>query len=240
MRMLGKRLGGSVTVAGRESGKPSQRLRVVGRMMLSAGPLDTAITPGRGAVIDFEVIRRQYPTDAPQVFLVRLDPATDRVQAIDTLQRRFPGSVVRPLPHPDIETVHRVGYLPALLAALVALLAVGTVTHALVSSVHRRRHDLAVLKTLGFLPRQVSATIAWQATAFATAAVLAGLPLGVAVGRWAWRLVATQLGVVPEPVVPPLQVVAIVSGVLVAANLIAAGPAWVAGRVRPALVLRSE
>jgi hypothetical protein len=240
MRMLGRRLGDSVTVAGREPGKPPQRLRVVGRMVLSAGPLDTGITPGRGAVIDFEVVRRQYPSDVPQVFLVRLDPAADRVRAIDTLQRRFPGSVVRPLPHPDIETVRRVGYLPALLASLVALLAVGTVTHALVSSVRRRRRDLAVLKTLGFLPRQVSATIAWQATAFAAAAVLAGLPLGIAVGRWAWRLVATQLGVVPEPVVPPLQAVAIASGVLLAANLIAAGPGWVAGRVRPALVLRSE
>jgi hypothetical protein len=240
MRTLGKRLGDSVTVAGREPGKPSQRLRVVGRMVLSAGPLDTAITPGRGAVTDFDVVRRQYPADAPQVFLVRLDPQADRAGAIDTLQRRFPGSVVRPLPHPDIETVQRVGYLPTLLAALVALLAVGTVTHALVSSVRRRRRDLAVLKTLGFLPRQVSATIAWQATAFATAAVLAGLPLGVAVGRWAWRLVATQLGVVPQPVVSPLQAVAIVSGVLLAANLIAAGPGWVAGRVRPALVLRSE
>jgi ABC-type lipoprotein release transport system permease subunit len=240
MRTLGKRLGDSVTVAGREPGKPSQRLRVVGRMVLSAGPLDTAITPGRGAVVDFEVVRRQYPGDVPQVFLVRLDPAADRARAIDMLQRRFPGSVVRPLPHPDIETVRRVGYLPALLAALVALLAVGTVTHALVSSVRRRRRDLAVLKTLGFLPRQVSATIAWQATAFAAAAVLAGLPLGVAVGRWAWRLVATQLGVVPKPVVPPLQAVAIVTGVLVAANVIAAGPGWVAGRVRPGLVLRSE
>jgi ABC-type lipoprotein release transport system permease subunit len=240
MRTLGKHLGDSVTVAALEPGKPSRRLRVVGRMVLSAGPLDTAITPGRGAVIDFEAVRSEYPDDAPQVFLVRLDPAADRAGAVDTLQRRFPGSVVRPLPHPDIESVRRVGYLPALLAALVALLAVGTVTHALVSSVRRRRRDLAVLKALGFLPRQVSATIAWQATAFATAAVLAGLPLGVAIGRWAWRLVATQLGVVPEPVVPPLQAAAIVSGVLLAANLIAAGPGWVAGRVRPALVLRSE
>jgi hypothetical protein len=240
MRMLGKRLGDSVSVAGREPGKPPQRLRVVGRMVLSAGPLDTAITPGRGAVIDFEVVRRQYPADAPQVLLVRLNPAADRTRAIDMLQRRFPGSVVRPLPHPDIETVQRVGYLPALLAALVALLAVGTVTHALVSSVRRRRRDLAVLKTLGLLPRQVSATVAWQATTFATAAVLAGLPVGVAVGRWAWRLVAVQLGVVPEPSVPPLQVLAIVGGVFLATNLIAAGPGWAAGRLRPALVLRSE
>jgi ABC-type lipoprotein release transport system permease subunit len=108
------------------------------------------------------------------------------------------------------------------------------------SSVRRRRRDLAVLKTLGFLPRQVWATVAWQATAFATMAVLAGLPLGVAIGRWAWRLVAVQLGVVPEPALPPLQILAVAGGAILAGNLIAAGPGWVAGRLRPALVLRSE
>jgi predicted lysophospholipase L1 biosynthesis ABC-type transport system permease subunit len=239
MRQLDKHIGNTVTLAG-SPGKPSQRLRVVGRMVLSAGALDSAIAPGKGAVVDFEVIRRLMPGVAPQVFLVQLDPAVDRGRTVNGLQRVFPGTLVRPLPHPDISDVQRVGYLPRLLAALVALLALGTVTHALVSSTLRRRRDLAVLKTLGFLRRQVSATLAWQATAFATAAILAGLPLGIAVGRWAWWLVAGQLGVVTEPVVPPLGVLAVAGGALLVANLIAATPGWVAGRLRPALVLRSE
>jgi hypothetical protein len=239
MRQLDKHIGNTVTLAGSPR-QPSQRLRVVGRMVLSAGALDSAIAPGKGAVVDFEVARRLTPGVAPQVFLVRLDPAVDRGRTVNGLQRVFPGTLVRPLPHPDISDVQRVGYLPRLLAALVALLALGTVTHALVSSTLRRRRDLAVLKTLGFLRRQVSATLAWQATAFATAAILAGLPLGIAVGRWAWWLVAGQLGVVTEPVVPPLGVLAVAGGALLVANLIAATPGWVAGRLRPALVLRSE
>jgi FtsX-like permease family len=242
LRGLGKQIGDPVSMT-LAPGHPSQRLRVVGRMVLSAGPMDTAISPGKGVVMDFDTVRRlapEIPGAAPQVFLVRLDPAADQRRAVEALQRAFPGTVVRPLPHPDIDNVRRIIYLPALLAGLMASLALGTVTHALVSSVRRRRGDLAVLKVLGFVPRQVSATVAWQATAFAMMAVLAGLPLGVAVGRWAWRLVATQLGVVPESVVPSLQVATIVGGVLLAANLIAAGPGWVAGRVRPALVLRSE
>ena len=239
LRRLGKHIGDTVALAV-SPGQLSQRRRVVGRMVLSAGPLDSAIAPGKGAVVDIEAFRRLAPEVAPQVFLVRLDPATDRSRTIDGLQRAFPGTLIRPLAHPDISDVQRVGYLPGLLAGLVALLALGTVTHALVSSVRRRRRDLAVLKTLGFLQRQVSATVAWQATAFATAALLAGVPLGVAGGRWAWRLVATSLGVVPEPVVPPLGVLAIAAGALLTANLIAAGPGWVAGRLRPAFVLRSE
>jgi hypothetical protein len=239
LRTLGKHVGDTVAMAV-DAGQPSRRLRVVGRMVLSAGPLDTAIAPGKGAVVDFEVFRRLAPETAVQVFLVRLDPAVDRGRTVDGLRRAFPGTVVRPLAHPDISDLQRVGYLPGLLAALVVLLALGTVTHALVSSTRRRRRDLAILKTLGFLRRQVSATVAWQATAFATAAVLVGLPLGVAVGRWAWQLVAVQLGVVPEPIVPPLGVLAIAGGALLAANLIAAMPGWVAGRLLPALVLRSE
>jgi hypothetical protein len=244
LRQLGKQLGDTVTVAF-APGQPPQRLRVVGRMVLSVGPMDTAIAPSKGMVIDFEAVRRLAPPDpsfapVPQVFLVRLDPAADRSRTVDALQQAFPGTVVRPLPHPDIENVRRILYLPTLLAGLVALLALGTVTHALVSSVRRRRRDLAILKTLGFLPRQVSATVAWQATAFATMAVLAGLPLGIAIGRWAWQLVASQLGVVSAPYLPPLQVLAVVSGALLAANLVGAGPGWVAGRLRPALVLHSE
>jgi FtsX-like permease family len=239
LRALGKHVGDTVAVA-TAVGQPSRRLQVVGRMVLSAGPLDTAIAPGKGAVIEMGEARRTDPEVAAQTFFVSLDPHSDHGRAVDELQRLFPGTVVHPLPHPDIDDITRVGYLPGLLAALVALLALGTVTHALASSVRRGRHDLAVLKTLGFLRRQVSATVAWQATVFAVAAVLAGVPLGIASGRWAWRLVADSLGVVAEPVVPSMGVLVTAAGALLVANLVAAGPGWVAGRLRPAVVLRSE
>ena len=68
------------------------------------------------------------------------------------------------------------GGLPAVMVSL------GTMTHTLITSVQRRRHDLAVLKTLGFVRGQVAATIAWQATTFAVVALCLGLPLGVAAG----------------------------------------------------------
>jgi ABC-type lipoprotein release transport system permease subunit len=64
--------------------------------------------------------------------------------------------------------------------------------------------------------------------------------VGVATGRWAWQLVAVQLGVPYEPIVPILQVLAIAGGTFVAAGLVAIGPGWVAGRIRPAAVLRAE
>jgi hypothetical protein len=239
LRTLGKHLGDIVTI-GLAADQPTQRLRVVGRLVVSAGPLDPDIAPAKGAVVDFEVLRRLGSEFPPQSFLVRLDPSSDRSRALSVLRQAFPDTIVRPLPHPDIDTIGRVGYLPGLLASLIALLALGTVTHALVSSVRRRRRDLAVLKTFGFVRGQVSAAVAWQATAFAVTATLVGLPLGIAVGRWAWRLVAVELGVVPEPAIPAGQLLVIATAAILAANLIGIGPGWVAGRLRPATVLRSE
>jgi hypothetical protein len=240
MRALGKRIGDTVEVSG--VGEP-QRLRVVGRVIVNQGDAGAAVAPGKGAITHVDLWRRVGPPGmpvTPSSFFVRLDPAADRQRAIAQLERDFPDTVVFPLKQPDLTDLERVGYLPGLLAGLMALLALGTVTHALVTSVRRRRRDLAMLKTLGFTRGQVSQTVAWQATTFALLAALAGLPVGIAAGRWAWRLVADQLGVVSGPVVPPAPVLAVAAGAVLAANLAAAGPGWMAARVRPATVLRSE
>lgn len=70
--------------------------------------------------------------------------------------------------------------------------------------------------------------------------VLVGLPAGVGLGRTLWRLFATRLGVVPDPIVP----FALLGSMAVAAVLLglagALGPAVVASRIPPALGIRSE
>jgi hypothetical protein len=239
MRALGKRIGDTLVV----SGVGEQRVRVVGRVVVNLGNGNPSVAPGKGAIAHVHLWRRISPPAAvtgPSFFVVRLDPGSDRRRAIEQLQRDFPNTVVRPLKQPDLTDLERVGYLPGLLAGLVALLGLGTVAHALVTSVRRRRRDLAILKTLGFKRSQISQTVAWQATTFALVALLVGVPIGVAGGRWAWRAVAGQLGVASGPVVPPLPVLAITAGALLAANLVAAGPGWAAARIQPATVLRSE
>jgi ABC-type lipoprotein release transport system permease subunit len=110
----------------------------------------------------------------------------------------------------------------------------------LVSSVRRRRHDVAILRTMGFVRRQVAAAVAWQATTVALVGLIVGVPLGVAAGRWTWGLVASQLGVRDEPVVPLLVVVIVVAGTLLVANALASLPGVVAARTRPAEILRAE
>ena len=130
--------------------------------------------------------------------------------------------------------------LTAAAGAVLALLAVGTLAHVLLTGVRRRRRDLAVLKTLGLTRALLLRVVSWQASALAAAALVVGLPLGILVGRWSWNLFAGAAGVAPDAEVPVLLVLVAIPAVLVLANLIAAGPGWAAARLRPALVLRSE
>ena len=78
------------------------------------------------------------------------------------------------------------------------------------------------------------------ATALVVPAVLLGIPVGVALGRWGWMAVAEELHVLVEPAVPALALALVVPGALLVANLVAAAPAWAARRTPPATVLRSE
>ena len=120
---------------------------------------------------------------------------------------------------------------------MLALLAVG---HALVTSVRRRRRELAVLKTLGFDRRQVRATIAWQATTLAIVGLVIGIPAGIIIGNLVWRLVADGLGVAANASIPLLAILLTIVCAIAAVNLIAFFPARAAARTRPAVTLRSE
>ena len=84
------------------------------------------------------------------------------------------------------------------------------------------------------------AAVAWQATVILVIAGLVGVPLGVAAGHWAWAAFATSLGVVPVTVVPVPALLAGIVVLLLAGNLLAAGPGTVAARTPPAAVLRAE
>jgi hypothetical protein len=82
--------------------------------------------------------------------------------------------------------------------------------------------------------------VASQATTIAAIGLLIGLPLGLAVGRFAWNVFAEDLGVVPETITPVELTALVVPAAILLANLIAALPARSAAHTRPALVLRTE
>jgi FtsX-like permease family len=148
---------------------------------------------------------------------------------------------VLPVQRPaEIANFQSMGTAPVILAGALVLGALSSLLLTLMSSVRRRRRDLALLKILGFTRRQLSATVAWQSTAAITAGTIVGVPVGIALGRRLWDLFARQISVVPEPTVPALTVVLIVIGALVIANLVALLPGRLAGRTPAAALLRAE
>jgi hypothetical protein len=140
----------------------------------------------------------------------------------------------------DIRNYTGVRDTPLILGGVLAALAVGTLAHVLLTSVRRRRRDLALLKTLGLSRRQVLSVVLWQASALATVALVLGLPLGVMAGRWSWALFAGSVGVARDASIPVPLVLLAIPVTLLLAILIAAGPGWAAARIRPSSVLRTE
>jgi hypothetical protein len=142
--------------------------------------------------------------------------------------------------HPaEIVNYQSTGATPVILAAGLGVGAIVALALTLMASVRRRRRDLALLKTLGFTSRQLSATIAWQASVIAVIAAIIGVPIGIAAGRQLWTLFARNIDAVPQPTVPA-SVILVAIGTLVLVNLVAAIPARVAARTPAALALRSE
>lgn len=235
LRRLGRALGDVVEVEG--SGRP-RRMRIVGEVLVPAWYSDT--TMNRGAVLTMDGLQALFPGAFPTQFLVDYAPGVDEGTAFASLRRDFGRTVLRALPPDEVENLRRVRGLPSALAALLVLLGVATVGHLLVTSVRRRRRDLAVLKTIGFVRRQVAATVAWQASTLAAVALLLGLPLGVAAGRWAWILVNQGVGSLADPLIPAMPLLLATPVVVLIANLVAAVPARSAAAIRPAVVLRSE
>jgi len=129
---------------------------------------------------------------------------------------------------------------PRGLAAFLAVLGIAAVEHALVMTVRRRRHDLAVLRAMGLRPRQSAACIFWQAMTVAVVALAIGIPVGVVIGRVSWRWVANSTPLLYVAPIAALAIVAPIPAAIVLANMLAAYPARRAAGVRPAEVLRTE
>jgi hypothetical protein len=235
LRRLHQGLGDVVQVEG-----PTGRrgFRIVGEVLLPNLSSDATMTTG--AMLTVEGIRALLPETRPTQFVIDYVPGADPAAAYAGLRRDFGPTVLRGLPPNEVENLRRVSGLPVLLAALLGVLGAATLGHLLVTVFRRRRRDLGVLKTLGFVRGQVAATVAWQATTVAFLALLVGLPLGVVAGRWAWLLVNQGLGSLAGPVVPTIALLVAVPITVLVANLVAALPARSAAATRPAVVLRSE
>jgi hypothetical protein len=140
----------------------------------------------------------------------------------------------------DLVNFGQVEDLPLLVGLALGAAALLTVAHLLLTTVRRRRRDLAVLRVLGLTSRQVRATVSWMAVTVTLAALAAGVPVGIACGRLTWEFFAGQLGVQAVTKVPAVPVVILIATGVALAVAVAALPGARASRARPAAILRAE
>ncbi len=220
-------------------GNVSRRFRVVGRAVFpDVGDIGQL---GRGAYLTFDAVDGIGGAAPHNVVLVKFAAGADRATQVAALTH-----AVAPLPVSsaalprDLASFGRVDGLPIAVAAILGAMAGAVLVYTLLTAIRRRRRDLAVLKSLGYLRRDVARTVTVQAMTLAGLAVVIGLPVGVALGRLVWQRFADWQGIpsVPTVSVPALAVVGL--AVLVVAALIAVVPARLAARTAPAAALRSE
>ena len=219
--------------------------KIVGTVVIPPNS-DTARL-GSGGVFSYDGVYRMVPpgfhglpavTDA----LIKFAPGVNKRAKIAALKKQFHDTydVILPAKPSDLVNFGKVQNLPVLLAGLLAALAAATLAHTLITAIRRRRRDLAILKLLGFVPRQVRSAVAWQATTFVATALLIGLPIGIVVGRIVFAAFERQLGTLVEPVTPWVPILLIIPAAIALSNVIAALPAAIAGRMKPAPALRAE
>jgi len=138
-----------------------------------------------------------------------------------------------------IETGRATGLIWSVIA-LLAVTLLASLGHALASSVRQHRRDYATLKTIGFTNRQVVGSVTWQSAAPVVLALGLALPLGTALGRWWWRILARLIGVIDTPVVPVAPLVVVASAALIAAGLLAVRPGLRAAHTTAAEGLKGE
>ena len=216
MRAAGARLGDTVRVTVSDpAGAPhAASFRVIGRASLNAGTgglgngavmttsafIDAQCPPGPGQSACQRAVRHGMAT----VVLVRAAPGPAGHAALARHIRQYRDLTTLPAKPTVLVNFGESVNFPLLFGVALSLFGAATMVHLLLVSVARRRRETGLLKSLGFVRRQVAAAVCWQATTVALVGIVVGAPIGIAAGRVLWRVFATNFGVVPVPVVPPL------------------------------------
>ena len=82
--------------------------------------------------------------------------------------------------------------------------------------------------------------VIWQAALPVAIGTLAGVPIGIAAGRFLWARFASELYVVPQPATSMVTVATVATSTLALAVLAAIVPGWRAARTSVASALRAE
>ena len=232
-RLTAKRLGVRIgTELALETEAGPRRFRVTGLAVIP--PVEELAGVGQDAVVTMGGLRRAEPEATASSAAVGLRPGAPKGTA-ERLGFGEDGS--RPA---VIVNLARIRAIPFLLAGLLGALAVLTVVHVMITSVHHRRRDVALLRSLGADGRWVKRAVHWQATSFSLVPLTLGVPLGLIAGRLVFGAFADSVGTVRSASFPYALLAAVMGAFIVLANAVAAVPAARARRLAPAPLLTTE
>lgn len=244
MRRLGVGVGDTVEVV---AGDVRARFSVVGQAIIpvnSDGNLDVGdgmtmtLPAARRLGIDPDVFCRTDDTCYRQTVVrwrddADLNAARDRL-LVDGAEFEVPR------PPAEVERLSEVEHIPWLLAALLGVLATTATVHAAITTVTRRRKDLAVMRALGATPAQTRVAVVAHTTVLVLLSATVGTLAGIALGRVVWRNVAGSVGVAGVSSLPVALLLALPFAAVAMGQSAAIVPAVRAGRLRPGRILRRE
>ncbi|MEP7203019.1 MAG: FtsX-like permease family protein [Ilumatobacteraceae bacterium] len=213
-------------------------------ILLSAPFYAAVVAAGEAAA---EVDPGTFSTNAGSFVAIDLRDGVDPAAFVKSIRGELAGwdpsaseplAYSRPVRPAQISDVAAMRSAPVLIVAAIIVAMAIALTASLDRAARNRRRELAVLRALGYTPKQVHATLRWQAMTIVIVGSVFGVPLGLVAARQLWRGFASGLGIASTSNVPALAIVAIVAGAVVLALVAAAAPARKATSTVPAEALR--
>jgi len=192
MRRVGAHLGSivNVTVPSPSGGTLTAAFRVVSQ--ISFPSLGGVVSLGTGAALTIAGYEQAVCPLSPSRkaclrellsgpndggLLVSVVPGRRGQAAVNRYLTSYQSITALPITPTSLVNFGEAVNFPLIFGGVLAVSGAATLVHLLVVSVSRRRREMGLLKALGFVNRQIVATVAWQATAVALVGVVVGVPL---------------------------------------------------------------
>ena len=113
------------------------------------------------------------------------------------------------------------------------------ITNVIAGNVLAQYRDIALLKSIGFTPRQLTFLILLEHVTIGLLAAVVGVAIGFAITPLALRVTEEPLGIAASPVFDPVMAVAIVLGTSIIIAVTSFIPAWRGGKVSTVYSLKT-
>lgn len=147
---------------------------------------------------------------------------------------------VTPTAPSEVARLSAVDGLPRVVAGFLGIISILTLAHAAAVTVRRRRRDLAMLRALGFVGRDLRNAVRVQVVALSLCGALVGVVLGLAIGRQIWAGVAFSVFLPPVVTVPLVALGVVPIAIVILSQVGATISRRAAGRIPAGVVLRTE